>query len=96
MAARLGNRERCTAGHRVGRVRRASHGQGTCRTCIEGPCDMFIFHEVQHAPAVLWEARGGNTHNADEYIEIDTLIEAAKVLPALTPKGVPPSSAAQP
>lgn len=47
---------------------------------IEGPCDMFVFHEVQHAPAVLWGARGGNTHAADEYVEIDTLIDAAKVL----------------
>ncbi len=47
---------------------------------IEGPCDMFVFHEVQHTPAVLWGARGGNTHAADEYVEIDTLIDAAKVL----------------
>ncbi len=47
---------------------------------IEGPCDMFVFHQVQHTPAVLWGARGGNTHTADEYVEIDTLIEAAKVL----------------
>ncbi len=47
---------------------------------IEGPCDMFVFHQVQHAPAVLWGARGGNTHAADEYVEIDTLVAAAKVL----------------
>ncbi len=47
---------------------------------IEGPCDMFVFHQVQHTPAVLWGARGANTHAADEYVEIDTLIEAAKVL----------------
>ncbi len=47
---------------------------------IEGPCDMFVFHDVQHTPAVLWGAKGGNTHAADEYIEIKTLVEAAKVL----------------
>jgi acetylornithine deacetylase len=47
---------------------------------IEGPCDMFVFHQVQHTPAVLWGARGGNTHGGDEYVEIDTLVEAAKVL----------------
>lgn len=47
---------------------------------IEGPCDMFVFHDVQHTPAVLWGAKGGNTHAADEYVEIDTLVEAAKVL----------------
>jgi acetylornithine deacetylase len=47
---------------------------------IEGPCDMYVFHTVTHTPAVLWGARGGNTHAADEYVEIDTLVEAAKVL----------------
>jgi acetylornithine deacetylase len=47
---------------------------------MEAPCDMFVFHEVQHTPAVLWGAKGGNTHAADEYVEIDTLIDAAKVL----------------
>ena len=46
---------------------------------IEGPCDMYIFHEFG-MPAVLWGARGGNTHNADEYVEIDSLVDAASVL----------------
>lgn len=47
---------------------------------MEAPCDMFVFHQLQHAPAVLWGPKGGNTHAADEYVEIDTLVEAAKVL----------------
>jgi acetylornithine deacetylase len=47
---------------------------------IEGPCDMFLFHDVQHTPAILWGARGGNTHAPDEFVEIDTLVNAAKVL----------------
>jgi acetylornithine deacetylase len=47
---------------------------------IEGPCDMFVFHEVMNTPAVLWGGRGGNTHAADEYVEIDSLIDAAKTL----------------
>ncbi len=51
---------------------------------MEAPCDMFVFHDVQHTPAVLWGAKGGNTHAADEYVEIDTLIEAAKVLLVFT------------
>lgn len=55
-------------------------GQRPAIQGIEGPCDMFVFHEVQHTPAVLWGARGGNTHGADEYVEIDTLVDAAKVL----------------
>ena len=47
---------------------------------IEGPCDMFLFHEVQQTPAILWGACGGNTHAPDEFIEIDSLVDAAKVL----------------
>ncbi|MGE5645393.1 MAG: M20/M25/M40 family metallo-hydrolase [Acidobacteriota bacterium] len=46
---------------------------------IEGPCDMYIFHQFG-MPAVLWGARGGNTHAADEYLEIDSVVDAAKAL----------------
>lgn len=46
---------------------------------IEGPCDMYVFHEFG-IPAVLWGARGGNTHNPDEYVEIDSVEKAAAVL----------------
>ena len=46
---------------------------------IEGPCDMYVFHEFG-IPAVLWGARGGNTHNPDEYVEIDSVLDAAAVL----------------
>ena len=47
---------------------------------IEGPCDMYMFHQGFGIPAVLWGARGGNTHAADEYVEIDTVVAAAKTL----------------
>jgi acetylornithine deacetylase len=47
---------------------------------IEAPCDMFVFHQAFSIPAVLWGPRGGNTHAADEYVEIDSLISAAKTL----------------
>ena len=47
---------------------------------IEGPCDMYVFHQGFAIPAVLWGARGGNTHAADEYLEIDTVVQAAKTL----------------
>lgn len=46
---------------------------------IEGPCDMYVFHTFG-TPAVLWGAKGGNTHNPDEYVEIDSLVKAAKAL----------------
>ena len=48
-------------------------------TGIEGPCDLFLFHEFG-IPALLWGARGGNTHSADEYVEIDSLIDSARAL----------------
>jgi acetylornithine deacetylase len=47
---------------------------------IEGPCDMYVFHQEFGIPAVLWGARGGNTHAADEYLEIDSVVAAAKTL----------------
>jgi acetylornithine deacetylase len=46
---------------------------------IEGPCDLFIFHSFS-IPAVLWGPSGGNTHAPDEYVEIDSMISAAKAL----------------
>lgn len=46
---------------------------------IEGPCDMFVFHRFG-VPAILWGPRGGNTHGADEYVEIDSVVTAAQTL----------------
>jgi acetylornithine deacetylase len=46
---------------------------------IEAPCDMFAFHHFG-IPAVHWGGRGGNTHNPDEYVEIDSLLSAAETL----------------
>ncbi len=54
-------------------------GQAPPVVGIEGPCDMFAFHEFG-IPAVLWGPRGGNTHAADEYVEIDSVIAATKAL----------------
>lgn len=44
---------------------------------IEGPCDMYVFHQAFGIPAVLWGGRGANTHAADEYLEIDSVVQAA-------------------
>ncbi|MFB3825824.1 MAG: M20/M25/M40 family metallo-hydrolase [Bryobacteraceae bacterium] len=46
---------------------------------MEAPCDMYVFHQMG-IPAVLWGARGGNAHAPDEYVELDSALEAAKVL----------------
>lgn len=53
---------------------------------FEGPCDMYVFHQAFGIPAVLWGPRGGNTHAADEYVEIDSVIEAAKTLLTFVPR----------
>jgi acetylornithine deacetylase len=50
---------------------------------IEGPCDLYVFHQMG-IPAVLWGPRGGNTHNPDEYVEIDSLLAATSVLLTFT------------
>lgn len=47
---------------------------------IEGPCDMYVFHQHYGIPAILWGARGANTHLADESVEIDSVVDAAKAL----------------
>lgn len=47
---------------------------------IEGPCDMYVFQQHFGIPAVLWGARGSNTHLADEFVELDTVVDAARAL----------------
>ena len=47
---------------------------------IEGPCDLFVLQAGFGIPAAIWGARGGNTHAADEYVEIDSLVQAAQTL----------------
>ncbi len=37
---------------------------------IGGPCDMFVFHQHFHTPALLFGPRGGNTHNPDEWVDL--------------------------
>jgi acetylornithine deacetylase len=46
---------------------------------IEGPCDMYVFHQFG-MPAVLWGAVGANLHGSDEYVDIDSLVHAASAM----------------
>lgn len=46
----------------------------------EGPCDVYMFSQGFGIPAVIWGPGGGNTHAADEYLEIDSAVAAAKSL----------------
>jgi acetylornithine deacetylase len=66
----------CTELQRAGQ---AETGKTPPIVGIEGPCDLFVFHKFG-MPAVLWGPAGGQTHGSDEFVEIDTVIEAAKVL----------------
>lgn len=61
-----------SAGHALGQKQPPVVG-------IEGACDMFIFHSFG-IPAVLWGPTGGNTHGADEYVDIESVVSAAKAL----------------
>jgi acetylornithine deacetylase len=47
---------------------------------IEGPCDMYVFHQAFGIPVVLWGARGGNTHGSDEWLDLESAVSAAKAL----------------
>ena len=42
---------------------------------------MYVFHEFG-IPAVLWGPRGGCAHAPDEYVEIDSMVDAARALAA--------------
>jgi acetylornithine deacetylase len=50
---------------------------------VEGmdcPSDMYIFQKVFGIPALMWGPSGGNAHGADEYVDIESLYQAAKAL----------------
>lgn len=47
---------------------------------LDAPSDMFIFQRCFNTPAIMWGPHGGNAHQADEYVEIDSLFTAARVL----------------
>jgi acetylornithine deacetylase len=47
---------------------------------LDAPSDMFVFHQCFNTPAIMWGPHGGNAHQADEYVEIDSLFTAARVL----------------
>jgi len=61
---------------------------GVCASCgldtrvegLDSPADMYIFQRCFGIPAVMWGPSGANAHQADEYVEIGTLFEAARVL----------------
>jgi acetylornithine deacetylase len=47
---------------------------------LDAPSDMFVFQQCFNTPAIMWGPHGGNAHQADEYVEIESLFTAARVL----------------
>jgi len=47
---------------------------------LDAPSDMFIFQQCFRIPALMWGPAGGNAHQADEYVEIESLFTATRVL----------------
>lgn len=47
---------------------------------IEAPCDMYVFQQHFNMPAVLWGACGENAHQADEWVDLQSVVDAAKAL----------------
>lgn len=37
------------------------------------PCDLFVLHQHFHTPAVLFGPTGGNTHQPDEWVDLDSV-----------------------
>ena len=47
---------------------------------LDSPADMYIFQRCFGTPAVMWGPSGGHAHQADEFVEIESLFEATRVL----------------
>jgi acetylornithine deacetylase len=49
-------------------------------TAAPYPCDAFLLHREFGIPTLLFGPRGGGAHNADEYVEVDSVVDTARVL----------------
>ncbi len=47
---------------------------------LDAPSDMYIFQRCFNTPALMWGPAGGNAHQADEYVDVDSLFDATRVL----------------
>jgi acetylornithine deacetylase len=49
-------------------------------TAAPYPCDAFPLHREFGIPTLLFGPCGGGAHNADEYVEIESVFQTAAVL----------------
>jgi len=47
---------------------------------LDAPSDMYIFQRCFNMPALMWGPAGGNAHQADEYVDLESLVQATRVL----------------
>jgi len=47
---------------------------------MDAPSDMYIFPRCFNMPALMWGPKGAGAHQADEFVELDSLVEATRVL----------------
>lgn len=47
---------------------------------LDSPSDMYIFQKSFQIPALMWGPAGANAHQADEYVDLDSLYQATRVL----------------
>jgi acetylornithine deacetylase len=53
---------------------------------LDAPADMHIFQRSFKMPALMWGPAGGNAHQADEFVDIESLKEAARALLHFVPR----------
>lgn len=47
---------------------------------FDAPSDMYIFPRCFDTPAIMWGPDGGGAHQANEYVEMDSLVAATRAL----------------
>jgi acetylornithine deacetylase len=47
---------------------------------LDAPSDMYIFQKCFNMPAVMWGPSGANAHQADEYVDLESLVQATRAL----------------
>ncbi len=47
---------------------------------LDSPSDMYIFQRCFQIPALMWGPAGSNAHQADEFVDLESLYHAVRVL----------------
>ena len=47
---------------------------------LDAPSDMYVFPRCFDTPAIMWGPAGSGAHQANEYVEVDSLVAATRAL----------------